>query len=114
MRNKQLTYLDMPPDVQTPPPKVRPDAKLSDKNRIAESRHPSRSTEDAGGVAQGRAAEAAGAAVCRRPQQAPRRRESRHRRSPRSRRRALPPVQDPKLALPQQQQTRSRLSISAR
>src|SRR5208283_3676118 len=41
MRNKQLTYLDMPPDMQTPPPKVRPDAKLSDKNRIAESRHPS-------------------------------------------------------------------------
>src|SRR5450755_116951 len=40
MRNKQLTYLDMPPDMQTPPPKVRPDAKLSDKNRIAESRHP--------------------------------------------------------------------------
>src|ERR1035441_8593552 len=42
MRNKQLTYLDMPPDMQTPPPKVRPDAKLSDKNRIAESRHPSK------------------------------------------------------------------------
>src|ERR1035437_9728689 len=41
MRNKQLTYLDMPPDLQTPPPKVRPDANLSDKNRIAESRHPS-------------------------------------------------------------------------
>ena len=41
MRNKQLTYLDMPPDMQTPPPKVRPEAKLSDKNRIAESRHPS-------------------------------------------------------------------------
>jgi len=40
MRNKQLTYLDMPPDMQTPPPKVKPDAKLSDKNRIAESRHP--------------------------------------------------------------------------
>ena len=40
MRNKQLTYLDMPPDLQTPPPKVRPDANLSDKNRIAESRHP--------------------------------------------------------------------------
>ena len=41
MSNKQLTYLDMPPDMQKPPPKVRPDAKLSDKNRIAESRHPS-------------------------------------------------------------------------
>ena len=41
LRNKQLTYLDMPPDMQTPPKQVRPDAKLSDKNRIAESRHPS-------------------------------------------------------------------------
>jgi len=41
MRDKQLTYLDMPPDEQTPPKQVRPDAKLSDKNRIAESRHPS-------------------------------------------------------------------------
>src|SRR3974390_2301620 len=40
MRDKQLTYLDLPPDAQTPPPKARPDAKLSDKNRIAESRHP--------------------------------------------------------------------------
>src|SRR5271165_6555084 len=25
MRNKQLTYLDMPPDMQTPPKQVRPD-----------------------------------------------------------------------------------------
>ena len=41
MRDKQLTYLDLPPDEQTPPKQVRPDAKLSDKNRIAESRHPS-------------------------------------------------------------------------
>jgi len=40
MRDKQLTYLDMPPDQQTPPKAVPPDAKLSDKNRIAESRHP--------------------------------------------------------------------------
>jgi len=42
MRNQQLTYLDLPPDAQKPPPKPPPDAKaLSDKNRIAESRHPS-------------------------------------------------------------------------
>ncbi len=41
MANKQLTYLDMPPDLQKEP-KVKPDTdKLSDKNRIAESRHPS-------------------------------------------------------------------------
>ena len=41
MKNKQLTYLDLPPDLQKEPPKPPPDAKvLSDKNRIAESRHP--------------------------------------------------------------------------
>jgi len=41
MRNQQLTYLDLPPDAQKPP-KASPEAKvLSDKNRIAESRHPS-------------------------------------------------------------------------
>jgi outer membrane biosynthesis protein TonB len=40
MRNQQLTYLDLPPDAQKPP-KASPEAKvLSDKNRIAESRHP--------------------------------------------------------------------------
>ncbi len=42
LRDKQLTYLDMPPDLQKPPPKAPADAKiLSDKNRIAMSRHPS-------------------------------------------------------------------------
>jgi outer membrane biosynthesis protein TonB len=41
MRNQQLTYLDLPPDAQKPP-KTPPESKvLSDKNRIAESRHPS-------------------------------------------------------------------------
>ena len=40
MRNQQLTYLDLPPDAQKTP-KPPPEAKvLSDKNRIAESRHP--------------------------------------------------------------------------
>src|SRR5271167_72624 len=41
MRNQQLTYLDLPPDAQkAPKPPPEPKA-LSDKNRIAESRHPS-------------------------------------------------------------------------
>ena len=41
MRNQQLTYLDLPPDAQKAP-KTPPESKvLSDKNRIAESRHPS-------------------------------------------------------------------------
>ena len=41
MKNQQLTYLDLPPDLQKEPPKPPPDTKiLSDKNRVAESRHP--------------------------------------------------------------------------
>ncbi len=39
-RSKQLTYLDLPPDMQKEP-KVAPKTNvLSDKNRIAESQHP--------------------------------------------------------------------------
>src|ERR1700743_675437 len=39
MRNQQMTYLDLPPDMQKAP-KVAPKTDvLSDKNRIAESRH---------------------------------------------------------------------------
>jgi TonB family protein len=41
MKNQQLTYLDLPPDLQKEPPKPPPDTKiLSDKNRTAMSRHP--------------------------------------------------------------------------
>ncbi|HKD85984.1 MAG TPA: TonB family protein [Terriglobales bacterium] len=40
MRNQQMTYLDLPPDMQKEP-KVAPKTDvLSDKNRTAESRHP--------------------------------------------------------------------------
>ncbi len=40
MRNQQMTYLDLPPDAQKEP-KIAPKTNvLSDKNRIAESRHP--------------------------------------------------------------------------
>jgi TonB family protein len=40
MRNQQMTYLDLPPDMQKEP-KVAPKTNvLSDKNRVAESRHP--------------------------------------------------------------------------
>lgn len=40
MHNQQLTYLDLPPDMQKEP-KVPPKTDvMSDKNRIAESRHP--------------------------------------------------------------------------
>ncbi len=40
MKNQQLTYLDLPPDLQKAPPKPPPTDVISDKNRIAESRHP--------------------------------------------------------------------------
>jgi TonB family protein len=40
MKNQQLTYLDLPPDLQKEPPKPPPTNVISDKNRTAESRHP--------------------------------------------------------------------------
>jgi TonB family protein len=102
MRNKQLTYLDMPPDMQTPPPKVRPDAKLSDKNRIAESRHPqvdAKTLEELrkAGPPKPRGQQAAPSEPSPSPQgiQAPA--------QPTQQAQSAPPVQDPKLALPQQQ-----------
>jgi len=104
MRDKQLTYIDMPPDEQAPPKQARPDAKLSDKNRIAESRHPSvdqKTLEElrkAGPPkAPGQMAQPSEAAPPS-PQgiQAPP--------QPTQQAQSMPPVQDPKLALPQQQQ----------
>jgi TonB family protein len=40
MRNQQMTYLDLPPDMQKEPKTPPKTDVLSDKNRIAESRHP--------------------------------------------------------------------------
>ena len=40
MRSKQMTYLDLPPDMQKAPKTPPKTDVLSDKNRIAESRHP--------------------------------------------------------------------------
>jgi len=40
MRNQQMTYLDLPPDMQKEPKAAPKTDVLSDKNRIAESRHP--------------------------------------------------------------------------
>src|SRR5271169_5079255 len=101
MRNKQLTYLDMPPDEQTPPPKVRPDAKLSDKNRIAESRHPSVDQKTLEELRKAGPPHPPGqptppAEQTPSPQglQAP---------QPAQQAQNIPPVPDPRLALPQQQ-----------
>ena len=103
MRNKQLTYLDMPPDLQTPPPKVRPDANLSDKNRIAESRHPEidkKTLEELRKAGppkpQGQQSPPAEQAPSPQGIQAPP--------QPTQQAQSAPPVQDPKLALQQQQQ----------
>jgi TonB family protein len=100
MRNKQLTYLDMPPDMQTPPPKVKPDAKLSDKNRIAESRHPEidkKTLEELRKAGppkpQGQQSPPAEQAPSQQGIQTP---------QPQQQAQNNPPVQDPKLALPQQ------------
>jgi TonB family protein len=101
MRNKQLTYLDMPPDMQTPPPKVKPDARLSDKNRVAESRHPEIDKKTLEELRKAGPPKAPGpqsppAEAQPSPQgiQAPP--------QPTQQAQNLPPVQDPKLALPQQ------------
>jgi TonB family protein len=40
LRNQQMTYLDLPPDLQKEPKAAPKTSVLSDKNRIAESRHP--------------------------------------------------------------------------
>ena len=100
MRDKQLTYLDMPPDQQTPPKQVRPDAKLSDKNRIAESRHPDIDRKTLEELRKAGPPQPPG-------QQAPPSQQSpspQGLQAPPQQAQSLPPVQDPKLALPQQQQ----------
>src|ERR1035438_3270393 len=101
MRNKQLTYLDMPPDMQTPPPKVRPDAKLSDKNRIAESRHPEIDKKTLEELRK------AGPPPPPGPQtppaeSAPSPQGVQTPQPPQQQAQNIPPVQDPRLALPQQ------------
>lgn len=101
MRDKQLTYLDMPPDEQTPPKQVRPDAKLSDKNRIAESRHPSLDQKT---IEELRKAEPPKAPGPQAPpaEQTPSPQGIQAPPQPTQQAQNIPPVQDPKLALPQQ------------
>jgi TonB family protein len=110
LRNKQLTYLDLPPDAQTPPPKVRPDAKLSDKNRIAESRHPSldqKTLEELrkAGPPQSPGQQAPPSQQAQQGIQAPQ--------QPQQQAQSMPPVQDPKLALPQQNDQKPAIDFRA-
>jgi TonB family protein len=104
MRDKQLTYLDMPPDEQTPPKQVRPDAKLSDKNRTAESRHPTLDQKTIEEIRKAGPPQPPG-------QQSPPAQQAQASpqgiQAPQPQQQASaspPPVQDPRLALPQQQQ----------
>ena len=105
MKNKQLTYLDLPPDLQKEPPKPPPDAKvLSDKNRIAESRHPQidkqtleelRRAGAAARAAQQQQQQAQAAPPAQQPGQQPQGQQQQLAMN-------QPVLQDPRLAVPQQ------------
>ena len=79
MRNQQMTYLDLPPDMQKAP-KVPPKTDvLSDKNRIAESRHPTldkKTLEELKRAGPPKTAVATGAAGSQQPPQPSSRRSS--------------------------------------
>lgn len=101
MKDKQLTYLDMPPDQQTPPKQVKPDAKLSDKNRIAESRHPSVDQKTLEEMRRAGPPKPPGQQILP-GQQQPSPNGMQAPPQPTQQAQSMPPVQDPKLALPQQ------------
>src|SRR5271169_297164 len=103
MRNKQLTYLDMPPDMQTPPPKVKPDARLSDKNRIAESRHPEIDKKTLEELRKAGPPHPPGPQAQPSEPAPPSPNGIQAPPQPTQQAQNIPPVQDPKLALPQQQ-----------
>ena len=108
MKNKQLTYLDLPPDLQKEPPKPPPDAKvLSDKNRIAESRHPQidkqtleelRRAGAAARAAQQQQQQAQAAPPSQQPGQQPSQQQGQQQQIATNQ----PVLQDPRLAVPQQ------------
>lgn len=112
MRNQQLTYLDLPPDLQKPPEKAPPDTKtLSDKNRVAMSRHPNldkKTLEDLRRAGPPRPvvppsppAQPAPTPQGQQPQQQPPQQQTQNQQVAQN---MQPPLQDPRLAVPQQQQ----------
>src|SRR5271165_4997871 len=111
MRDKQLTYLDLPPDAQTPPPKVRPDAKLSDKNRIAESRHPTVDQKTLEELRKAGPPQPPGQQVP--PSQQAQNAQQGIQAPPQQQAQNMPPVQDPKLALPQQNDQKPAIDFRA-
>jgi len=114
MRNQQLTYLDLPPDAQKAPPKPPPDAKaLSDKNRIAESRHP---TLDKKTLEELKRAGPPGmqAPPSQSAEMAPPMQQGAQQPNPSQNQQMarLEPVPDPKLALPQGNQSQSPVNFA--
>jgi TonB family protein len=111
MKNKQLTYLDMPPDEQTPPKQVRPDAKLSDKNRIAESRHPSVDQKTLEELRKAGPPQSPGQQMPPAQQSSPNAMQAPP--QPTQQAQSMPPVQDPKLAMPQQSDQKPAIDFRA-
>jgi TonB family protein len=104
MRDKQLTYIDMPPDEQTPPKQAKPEAKLSDKNRIAESRHPQLDQKTIEELRKAGPPKPPGPQAQPSPQAAPPSPQGIQAPQPTQQADNMPPpVQNPKLALPQPQ-----------
>ena len=114
MRDKQLTYLDLPPDAQTPPPKVRPDAKLSDKNRIAESRHPTLDQKTLEELRKAGPPQPPGQQVPPSQQAQNAQQGIQAPAQPQQQAQALPPVQNPKLPAPPQEQGDQKPAIDFR
>jgi len=114
MNNKQLTYLDMPPDAQTPPKQVRPDAKLSDKNRIAESRHPSLDKKTLEELRKAGPPKPPGQQSPPAEQTPPSPQGLQAPQPPQQQAQNIPPVQDPRLAMPQQPPTDQKPAVDFR
>jgi TonB family protein len=111
LRDKQLTYLDLPPDEQTPPKQVKPDAKLSDKNRIAESRHPSLDQKTIEELRKAGPPKPPGQQVPPSQQAQPSPQGIQAPQQPQQQAQAMAPVEQPKLPLPQQQQQPSQGTV---
>jgi len=109
MKNQQLTYLDLPPDLQKEPVKPPPTNVISDKNRTAESRHPQidkKTLEELrrAGPPGGMHAPPQQAQASPSPQPAPGQQPQASQQQGQQQQMAMnqPPLQDPRLAVPQQ------------
>jgi len=107
MRNQQMTYLDLPPDMQKTP-KVAPKTNvMSDKNRIAESRHPTLDKKTLEELKRAGAPHAPAAPVQQEAQSAPAQRAPQQQQSPSqgqqmAQMQPIMPEVNPRLQAPQQ------------